>query len=67
VHLVQEPRDLELLLRSVRHPGRLFTVAEGLLPDLDPFRDSGREPRFDNVIVNERLFRDGGPPSLPSE
>jgi hypothetical protein len=60
---IQDPCNLELLLRRVRHPGRLFPVAEGLLPYLDAFRDSARKPRFEEVVVDERLFCDGRSPA----
>jgi len=63
VDLVEQPRDLQFFLRRVRDARRLLAVAEGLLPDLNPFRDPRCEARLDEVIVDQAFLRDEGSPA----
>src|SRR5947208_14227846 len=62
VDLIEEPRDLNLLLRRVRHTRRLLSVPQGLLPNADPLGDPARNARFNQVIVDEVFLRDGCSP-----
>jgi len=64
VDLIQEPRDLDLLLRRVRDTRRLLPVAQGFLPDADAPGDAAREARFNEVIVDEAFLRDGRSPNV---
>jgi len=62
VDLIEEPRDLDLLLRRVRDTRGLLSVPQGLLPNADPLGDPAREARFNQVIVDEAFLRDGRSP-----
>lgn len=63
MNLVEQPRNLQFFLWRVCDARRLLSVAEGLLPNLDPLWDSRREARFDEVIVDQAFLRDEGSPA----